>query len=183
MFFYFTQGVAVSEVEIDVLTGDHSVLRSDIMMDIGRTINRAIDIGQIEGAFVQGQGLFTLEETLYFPNGQPFTRGPGNYKIPGFRDVPQDLQVHILTGVEWKHLSTVQRSKGIGEPPLFLGSSVFFAIREAIKAARADAGVAEPLRLQSPATSERIRLACADKFVTKTTVQKKEGERQFFVYV
>ncbi|CAG8646005.1 30839_t:CDS:10, partial [Racocetra persica] len=84
IFFYFTMGVACTEVEIDVLTGDHTILRTDLCMDIGRSINYAIDVGQIEGAFVQGVGWCTIEETLHFPNGHIFTKGPGNYKLPGF---------------------------------------------------------------------------------------------------
>lgn len=111
MYFYYTQGAAIAEVEIDTLTGDWTCLRADIKMDIGRSINPAIDYGQIEGAFVQGQGLFTTEESLWMNNGQLATRGPGNYKIPGFRDIPQVFNVSMLKGVEWKHLQTIQRSK------------------------------------------------------------------------
>lgn len=112
MFFYFTQGAALAEVEIDTLTGDWTCLRADIKMDIGRTINPAIDYGQIEGAFVQGQGLFTTEEMLWLSNsGRLFTQGPGNYKIPGFRDIPQVFNVSMLKDVEWKNLRTIQRSR------------------------------------------------------------------------
>lgn len=111
MYFYYTQGAAIAEVEIDTLTGDWTCLRADIKMDIGRSINPAIDYGQIEGAFVQGQGLFTTEESLWMNNGQLATRGPGNYKIPGFRDIPQVFNVSMLKDVEWKHLQTIQRSK------------------------------------------------------------------------
>ena len=116
MFFYFTQGVAAAEVEIDTLTGDWTCLRADLKMDVGRSINPAIDYGQIEGAFVQGQGLFTTEESLWFrggPNaGNIFTKGPGNYKIPGFRDIPQIFNVSLLKDVEWENLRTIQRSRG-----------------------------------------------------------------------
>jgi xanthine dehydrogenase/oxidase len=112
MYFYFTQGASLSEVEIDTLTGDWTCLRSDIKMDIGRSINPAIDYGQIEGAFIQGQGLFTTEEMLWLRNnGQIFTKGPGAYKIPGFRDIPQEFNVSFLKDVEWKNLKTIQRSK------------------------------------------------------------------------
>ncbi|OZJ05978.1 Xanthine dehydrogenase [Bifiguratus adelaidae] len=181
MFFYFTLGAAVSEVEVDMLTGHHNTFRTDIMMDIGRTINYAIDVGQIEGGFMQGAGLFTMEETLFFPNGQLFSRGPGNYKIPGFRDIPQDLRLSLYEAKSYPHLKTIQSSKGIGEPPLFLGSSVFFAIRDAIKAARKESGVTDTVHLTSPATPERIRVACADRFVQCATIERKEGERSFFV--
>jgi xanthine dehydrogenase/oxidase len=125
-----------------------------------------------------------------------FTRGPGAYKIPSFRDIPQVWNVSLLRGVEWKDLRTIQRSRGVGEPPLFLGSSVFFAIRDALKAARADYGVVPAvgkddkegkaedeglLVLHSPATPERLRLACKDPIVEKARVVAKEGEKSFFV--
>jgi len=184
MFFYFTQGAAASVVEIDVLTGHHSVLRADIKMDIGRTINPAIDYGQIEGAFVQGQGLFTTEESLWLRNnGQPFTKGPGAYKIPSFRDIPQIFNVSMLKDVEWKNLRSIQRSKGVGEPPLFMGSCVFFALRDALKSARAEYECADVLELISPATPERIRLACADPIIKRSYVEPKEGEQSWFISI
>ncbi|KAG0127145.1 molybdopterin binding aldehyde oxidase/xanthine dehydrogenase [Tuber indicum] len=183
MYFYFTQGAAIAEVEVDTLTGDWTCLRADVKMDIGRSINPAIDYGQIEGAFVQGQGLFTTEESLWFNNGQLATRGPGAYKIPGFRDIPQVFNVSMLKDAQWKNLNTIQRSKGVGEPPLFMGSSVFFAIRDALKSARADHGVTECLRLRSPATPERIRLSCADEIIRRSHVQPQDGEKEFFVSI
>jgi xanthine dehydrogenase/oxidase len=183
MFFYFTQGVTAAEVEIDTLTGDWTCLRADIKMDIGRTINPSIDYGQIEGAFVQGQGLFTTEESLWLRNGNIFTKGPGNYKIPGFRDIPQEFNVSMLKGVEWKDLKTIQRSRGVGEPPLFMGSAVFYAIRDALKSARSDHGCEEVLALVSPATPERIRISCADPILKRATVVPKEGETSFFVAI
>ncbi|KAG8531083.1 uncharacterized protein KY384_004440 [Bacidia gigantensis] len=113
MFYYFTQGVTAAEVEVDTLTGDWTCLRADIKMDVGRSINPAIDYGQIEGAFVQGMGLFTMEESLWHrASGQIFTRGPGTYKIPGFRDIPQRFNVSLLKDVEWENLRTIQRSRG-----------------------------------------------------------------------
>ena len=184
MFFYFTQGVACSEVEIDCLTGDWTCRRSDIKMDVGRSINPAIDYGQIEGAFVQGLGLFTMEESLWQRStGQIFTRGPGAYKIPGFRDIPQELNVSLLKDVNWENLRTIQRSRGVGEPPLFLGSSVFFAIRDALKAARKQDGVNEVLELRSPATVERIRVSCGDAIVRRAEVGRGEGEKSWFVSI
>jgi xanthine dehydrogenase/oxidase len=184
MFFYFTQGVTASEVLIDTLTGDWTCLRSDIKMDVGRSINPAIDYGQIEGAYVQGQGLFTTEESLWHrASGQLFTRGPGAYKIPGFRDIPQVMNVSLLKDVEWKNLRTIQRSRGIGEPPLFMGSAVFFAIRDALRAARREFGEEEILSLRSPATPERIRLSCADPIVKRALVQPREGEKSFFISI
>ena len=184
MFFYFTQGVAAAEVEIDTLTGDWTSLRADILMDVGRSINPAIDYGQIEGAFVQGQGLFTTEESLWHrASGQIFTRGPGTYKIPGFRDIPQIFNVSLLKDVTWENLRTIQRSRGVGEPPLFMGSSVFFAIRDALKAARKQYGEDEVLSLQSPATPERIRISCADPILKRSLVEPREGEKSFFISI
>lgn len=165
------------------MTGDHTVLRTDIKMDAGRSINPAIDYGQIEGAFVQGQGLFTMEESLWLNNGsgQLATRGPGNYKIPGFSDIPQSFNVSFLQGVSWESLRSIQSSKGIGEPPLFMGSTVLFALRDALVSARADNGVSEPLVLNSPATAERLRLAVGDDLVKLAAVEPKIGEKAFFV--
>ncbi|KAM3065269.1 hypothetical protein ACMFMG_004346 [Clarireedia jacksonii] len=199
MFFYFTQGVTASEVEIDTLTGDWTCLRSDIKMDVGRSINPSIDYGQIEGAFVQGMGLFTTEESLWFRGGpmagQLATRGPGAYKIPGFRDIPQEFNVSLLKDVEWENLKTIQRSRGVGEPPLFMGSAVFFALRDALKAARREYGVQAEvgvdckvgegglLRLESPATPERIRTNCADPILKRAEVRAKEGEKSFFISI
>ena len=184
MFFYFTQGVTASEVEIDTLTGDWTCLRTDIKMDVGRSINPAIDYGQIEGAYVQGQGLFTTEESLWHrASGQIFTRGPGTYKIPGFRDIPQEFNVSILKDVEWENLRTIQRSRGVGEPPLFMGSAVFFAIRDALKAARKEHGEKGLLSLQSPATPERIRISCADPILKRSIVKPAEGEKSFFISI
>ncbi|KAJ2907096.1 putative xanthine dehydrogenase protein [Zalerion maritima] len=203
MFFYFTQGVACAEVLVDTLTGGWTCTRADVLMDVGRSINPAIDYGQIQGAFVQGMGLFTMEESLWFGRGAGkmkgvlATRGPGAYKIPGFRDVPQIFNVSLLKGVEWTNLRTIQRSRGVGEPPLFMGSSVFFAIRDALKAARSEYGVAAKtvgceggeewkedeglLRLDSPATTERIRLACKDPLVERARVTPAGGESNFFL--
>lgn len=184
MFYYFTQGVTAAEVEIDTLTGDWTCLRADIKMDVGRSINPAIDYGQIEGAFIQGQGLFTTEESLWHrASGQLFTRGPGTYKIPGFRDIPQEFNVSLLKDVEWENLRTIQRSRGVGEPPLFMGSSVFFAIRDALRAARTQYGVKDVLTLQSPATPERIRISCVDPIVMKALVEPREGEKSFFISI
>ena len=183
MYYYWTQGVGCSEVELDLLTGDHTVLRTDIKMDVGRSINPAIDYGQIEGAFVQGQGLFTMEESLWTQSGQLFTRGPGTYKIPGFSDVPQVFNVSFLQGENWNPLRTIQSSKGVGEPPLFLGATVLFALRDALVSARNQNGVAEPLVLHSPATAEQLRLAVGDDLLKMATVEKRDGERNFLVAV
>ncbi|KAF5004587.1 hypothetical protein FDECE_8917 [Fusarium decemcellulare] len=189
MYYYWTQGVAVSEVELDVLTGDHTVLRTDLMMDIGRSINPAIDYGQIEGAFVQGQGLFTMEESLWTNRGEMFTKGPGTYKIPGFSDIPQQFNVTTLrhdsqgNPISWEKIRSIQSSKGVGEPPLFLGSTVFFALREAVKAAREMNNVDEPLELHAPGTAEKLRLAVADDLVRRAAVVRKKDEKEFFIRI
>ena len=166
-FNYHTYGSAVSEVEIDCLTGDHQVIRTDIVMDVGSSINPAIDIGQIEGAFTQGYGLFTLEELIYSPEGTLYSRGPGMYKLPGFADIPAEFNVSLLTGAP--NPRAVYSSKAIGEPPLFLASSVFFAIKEAIGAARKEENLDPDFYLQSPATSARIRMACQDGITKKVS--------------
>ncbi|XP_045494604.1 xanthine dehydrogenase-like [Colias croceus] len=160
LFEYYTFGVACSEVEIDCLTGDHQVLRTDIVMDIGESLNPAIDIGQIEGGFMQGYGLFTMEEMLYSPTGEILSRGPGAYKIPGFSDIPKEFNVSLLKGAP--NPRAVYSSKAVGEPPLFLAASVYFAIKEAIKSARMDSGVDPEFVLEAPATCARIRMACED---------------------
>ncbi|XP_032670200.1 xanthine dehydrogenase isoform X2 [Odontomachus brunneus] len=164
-FNYFTYGVACTEVEIDCLTGDHEVLRTDIVMDLGESLNPAIDIGQVEGAFIQGYGLFTIEEMIYSPTGVLFSRGPGAYKLPGFTDIPKEFNVSLLKGVS--NPRAVYSSKAVGEPPLFLASSVFFAIKEAIQAARKDMNIHDYFRLDAPATSAHIRNACIDNLTMK----------------
>lgn len=167
---YFTEGVACTEVEVDLLTGDSRIIRADVFMDVGQSLNPALDIGQIEGAFMQGFGWSTMEELIWGDNdhhwvkkGNLLTRGPGNYKIPSFNDVPEDFRVTLLDG---NNARAVHSSKGIGEPPFFMGCSAFFAIRNAVKAARAksDRG-GEYFQFNLPATSERIRMACVDGFV------------------
>ncbi|XP_076810087.1 xanthine dehydrogenase/oxidase-like [Clavelina lepadiformis] len=173
-FSYFTYGAAVSEVEVDCLTGDHIVLRTDIVMDLGRSLNPGIDIGQIEGAFTQGYGMMTLEEPLYSPKGEMLTRGPGTYKIPGFGDCPKEFNVHLLRGVS--NDKAIFSSKAVGEPPLFLASSVFFAIKDAIGYAREDSGLSRQFRLDSPASAERIRMTCADRFTKQHKLHSKQED-------
>uniref|UniRef100_A0A667GIK6 xanthine dehydrogenase n=1 Tax=Lynx canadensis TaxID=61383 RepID=A0A667GIK6_LYNCA len=164
-FHYFSYGVACSEVEIDCLTGDHKNLRTDIVMDVGSSLNPAIDIGQVEGAFVQGLGLFTLEELHYSPEGSLHTRGPSTYKIPAFGSIPSEFRVSLLRDCPNK--KAIYASKAVGEPPLFLAASIFFAIKDAIHAARAgnpDCKTKKLFQLNSPATPEKIRNACVDQF-------------------
>ena len=182
-FNYFTQGVAYSEVEIDVLTGNHRTLRSEILVDVGSSINPALDIGQIEGAFIQGMGWCTVEEMIYGdkhhswirPKGRTFTTGPGTYKIPAFNDVPEIFNVSLMENVD--NPFAVHSSKAIGEPPFFLGCSVFFALKDAIVAARKENGFEGNFELRMPATSERIRMSCLDSFAKESieSIGLKEG--------
>uniref|UniRef100_A0A674F2Z7 xanthine dehydrogenase n=1 Tax=Salmo trutta TaxID=8032 RepID=A0A674F2Z7_SALTR len=170
-YYYFTFGACCSEVEIDCLTGDHKNLRTDIVMDVGRSLNPALDIGQIEGGFVQGIGLYTIEELQFSPEGVLMTRGPSQYKIPALCDIPPQLNVHLLANAQNPH--AIYSSKGIGEPPVFLASTIFFAIKEAVAAARRERGLGDSFPLSSPATSERIRMACEDQFTEMAPSPKK----------
>ena len=184
-FFYYTQGSAVSVVEVDALTGDWSCLESHIKMDCGRPLNKAIIYGQIEGAFVQGMGYFTMEQSLWLNRtGELATTGPGAYKIPGFRDTPQRFVVSMFKGSDFKHLRTIHSSKGVGEPPFFLGASVHFALRDAIGYARKQNGIesgSHGLLFRVPLTTERIRVDCGDKLAEQSYVAAKEGEKEFFI--
>nr|QEO19118.1 rosy [Limnogonus franciscanus] len=171
-FNYYTFGAACSEVEIDCLTGDHQVITTDIVMDLGESLNPAIDIGQIEGAFVQGQGLFTIEDPIFSPEGTLYSRGPGAYKIPGFADIPAEFNVALLKGAP--NPRAVYSSKAVGEPPLFLSSSIFFAIKEAVKDARRETGKTGWFKFDSPATAAQIRMACIDD-ITEMVPKPKEG--------
>ncbi|KAJ6665273.1 hypothetical protein lerEdw1_004322 [Lerista edwardsae] len=167
-FEYCVYGAACTEVEIDCLTGDHKNIRTDIVMDIGCSINPAVDIGQIEGAFVQGLGLYTGEELKYSPEGVLYTRGPDQYKIPAVCDIPEQFSVSLLASSQ--STIAIYSSKGIGEPGIFLGCSVFFAIWDAVAAARKERGLSEDFVLNSPLTPERIRMACADQFTEMVNI-------------
>jgi len=168
-FNYFTQGVAYSEVEIDVLTGNHRTLRADVVVDVGSSINPAIDIGQIEGAFFQGMGWSTIEEVVYSDDDHTwsgkrsnlFTQGPGTYKIPAFNDHPEVFNVSLLEDAE--NPVAVHSSKAVGEPPFFLGSTVFYAIKDAVGNFRKEStGSDEYFEFRMPATSERVRMMAND---------------------
>nr|XP_043631064.1 xanthine dehydrogenase 1-like [Erigeron canadensis] len=168
-FRYFTYGASFAEVEIDTLTGDFHTRSADVILDLGFSINPAIDVGQIEGAFVQGIGWLALEELKWgdgahkwISPGSLFTSGPGTYKIPSVNDVPFKFKVSLLKDAP--NDKAVHSSKAVGEPPFFLASSVFFAIKDAIIAARAESGSHGWFPLDNPATPERIRMACADEF-------------------
>jgi xanthine dehydrogenase large subunit len=163
-FYYFVYGAAAAEVAIDTLTGESRVLRAELVQDCGRSLNPAIDLGQIEGAFVQGMGWLTTEELWWDADGRLRTHGPSTYKIPGSRDVPPVFNARILADAPNRE-ATVFRSKAIGEPPLMLAISVWLAIRHAI-ASLADYRLAP--RLDAPATAERVLLAI-DELRSRTT--------------
>lgn len=157
-FNYYTYGAGCSLVEIDCLTGEHQVLSADIVMDVGKSLNPGIDIGQIEGAFVQGYGWMTSEEIKVKPDGRYNVSGPVEYKIPNVKDIPREIKVSLLK--DCPNERAVYSSKGIGEPPLLLSISVYLALRDAITTARRDAGLPPVTRLDVPLTAEVIRSAC-----------------------
>ena len=149
-FFYFAYGAACSEVATDILSGEMKVRRVDILHDVGHSINPAIDIGQIEGAFVQGMGWLTTEELVYDDKGRLLTHAPSTYKIPVASDVPEDFRVALFAGSNRE--DTIYHSKAVGEPPLMLGISVFAAIADAVHSVNPG----RPVALDAPATPEAI---------------------------
>ena len=153
-FFYFAYGAAVSEVIVDTLTGEWKCLRADLLHDAGNSINPAIDLGQVEGAFIQGMGWLTTEELWWNEDGKLMTHAPSTYKIPSVNDCPADFRTTLYKNANVEE--TILRSKAVGEPPLLLAFSVFFAIRDAI-ASVADYSVNPPLN--APATGEAIMRA------------------------
>jgi xanthine dehydrogenase large subunit len=154
-FYYFTFGASVSEVVIDTLTGESRVLTTDILQDVGSSLNPSIDLGQIEGAFVQGMGWVTSEELVWDSSGRLMTHGPSTYKIPGSRDVPPHFKVHILEDIP-NPVPTIYRSKAVGEPPVMLALSVWLALRDAVS--RTGDPALMP-KLDAPATPEAILMA------------------------
>jgi xanthine dehydrogenase large subunit len=150
-FFYFANGAAVSEVLVDGMTGEYRVTRVDILHDVGNSINPAIDIGQIEGGFVQGMGWLTTEELLWDDTGRLISNSPANYKIPTAYDVPEKFNVSLYN--EANKVKTVYRSKAVGEPPLMLAISVWCALRDAA-ASYADYKISPPMN--APATPEEV---------------------------
>ncbi len=150
-FLYFAYGAAVSEVVIDTLTGESKLLRADLLHDAGNSINPAIDVGQVEGAFIQGMGWLTTEELWWNDKGKLMTHAPSTYKIPAVNDCPADFRVALFKNRNVE--DTIFRSKAVGEPPLLLAFSVFFAIRDAV-ASVADYRINPPLN--APATPEAI---------------------------
>lgn len=158
-FFYFAYGMAVSEVEVDLLTGKIELIRTDILHDVGDSINPDIDKGQIEGAFVQGMGWAILEDNKWNEKGVNITPSPDTYKIPAITDIPKDFRVKLLENVPNKN--TIRRSKAVGEPPFILGLSAWFAVYDALWSIT-DYNT-EP-ELNFPATNEYI-VAEADRLM------------------
>jgi xanthine dehydrogenase large subunit len=150
-FYYFAYGAACTEVAIDTLTGESRVLKVDILHDVGNSINPAIDIGQIEGGFVQGMGWLTTEQLVWNDQGQLSTHAPSTYKIPSTGDIPAYFKIDLWH--EPNREDNVFGSKAVGEPPLMLAISVFEALRDAVAAARHDGA---PVRLTAPATAENV---------------------------
>ena len=143
---------------IDTLTGEHKVLAVDILHDVGRSINPAIDRGQIEGGFVQGMGWLTTEELVYGDDGRLLTHAPSTYKIPTANDRPARMDIRIWErGLNREE--TIHRSKAVGEPPFMLAISVFSALTQAVAAAAPGKGMP---KLDAPATPERILKAVTE---------------------
>jgi xanthine dehydrogenase molybdopterin binding subunit len=153
-FYYFAYGMCVSEVLIDTLTGAHRLLRTDILHDVGDSLNEGIDKGQVQGGFIQGVGWCTTEEIKWDKAGNLLTHSPDTYKIPTIRDIPADFRVELLTDVP--NPGTIRRSKAVGEPPFMLGLSVWLAIKDALSAI-ADHGHEPEFSL--PATGEVILMS------------------------
>lgn len=151
-FFYFAYGMAVAEVAVDTLTGESRVLRVDVLHDVGRSLNRAIDIGQIEGGLLQGIGWLTSEELWWNPEGELKTHAPSTYKIPTARDWPIDTRIALLEDLPNRE-DTIHRSKAVGEPPFMLAIAVFHALRDAVASCGA---VRSRVPLDAPATPELI---------------------------
>ena len=151
-FFYFAYGAAVAEVVIDTLTGENKLLRADVLHDVGRSLNPAVDIGQVEGAFIQGMGWLTMEELVWHPQtGLLMTHAPSTYKIPTANDCPPVFNVRLFDADN--PADTIHRSKAVGEPPLLLPFSVFYAIRDAVSAV---GGHRIDPPLSAPATAESV---------------------------
>jgi len=148
-FFYFAYGAAVSEVAVDTRSGEYRILRADILHDAGASLNPALDIGQVEGGYVQGAGWLTTEELVWDDKGRLRTHAPSTYKIPAFSDQPDVFNVALWDGSNRE--DTIYRSKAVGEPPFMLGISAFLALSDAV----ASCGPSYP-DLDAPATPERV---------------------------
>ena len=151
-YYYFAYGAAVSEVVIDTLTGESRLLRADLLHDVGRSVNPAIDRGQVEGGFIQGMGWLTSEEVIWDAQGRLLTHAPSTYKIPVAGDCPPQFNVQLWERGE-NFRDVAYRSKAVGEPPLMLALSVFHAIYDAVGSTSSSK---DPVPLEAPATPENI---------------------------
>jgi xanthine dehydrogenase large subunit len=153
---YFAQGVAASEVELDPDTGEVKVRRVDILMDLGRPVNHALDMGQVMGGFIQGMGWVTTEHLVYDNNGKLLSHSPSTYKIPNVQDTPRVFNADLIFNEG--NTQNIRGSKASGEPPLLLSLSVWTAIRDAIMSARTHSttGEVQLVPLAIPATAERV---------------------------
>ncbi len=155
-FYYFAYGAAVSEALVDTLTGEYKITRADILHDCGSSLNPAIDLGQIEGGYIQGMGWLTTEELWWDGAGRLHTHAPSTYKIPACGDLPADFRVSILEATPNRE-NAIHRSKATGEPPLMLAISAFHAIKDACASVAEGSGLSP--HLDAPATPERVLAA------------------------
>jgi len=168
-FFYYSCGASVSEVEVDTFTGTYTIPRVDILHDVGESINPAIDLGQVEGGFIQGMGWLTTEELVWGQDGRLQTNGGASYKIPAVGDTPKQFNVALLQDSK-NHEATIFHSKAVGEPPFMHGISVWSALRDAVWAA---GGQQVNPQLDAPATPERVLWALKAAKLIKPNVTVK----------
>nr|WP_319527628.1 xanthine dehydrogenase molybdopterin binding subunit [Pseudomonas laurentiana] len=171
-FYYYAYGAACAEVIVDTLTGEYKVLRTDILHDVGASLNPAIDIGQVEGGFVQGMGWLTTEELVWNAKGKLMTSGPASYKIPAVADMPIDLRVRLVENRKNPE-DTVFHSKAVGEPPFMLGIAVWCAIKDAVASL---ANYREQPLIDAPATPERVLWGCEQMRKAMATQPHTEAE-------
>lgn len=182
-FEYMVFGTTCVEVEVDCQTGAFTVLRADIVMDVGKSLNPALDIGQIEGAFVQAMGYATMEQVLICPKtGQALTTGPSTYKVPTVADIPREFRVTLLQH-EGGPTNAVFSSKGVGEAPASGGMAVALALATAISEYRKENGNNEWFHFDLPATSEKIRMAASDTYTVLATHWQEDNKDKLGVEI
>jgi xanthine dehydrogenase large subunit len=172
-FYYYAFGAAVAEVSVDTLSGEYQVDRVDILHDVGDSLNPAIDLGQVEGGFIQGMGWLTGEELKWNDAGRLISDGPATYKIPTYGDVPPVFNVNLMEGHP-NSMASIYRSKAVGEPPFMLGMAVWSALRDAL-ASLVD--YREAPRLDTPATPERVLMA-AEALRARHTAWPLDGDTE-----
>jgi xanthine dehydrogenase large subunit len=170
-FYYFAFGAACTEVLVDTLTGEYKMLRTDILHDVGASLNPAIDIGQVEGGYIQGMGWLTTEELVWNDKGKLMTNGPAGYKIPAVADMPADLRVKLVENRKNPE-DTVFHSKAVGEPPFMLGIAAWCAIKDAV-ASLGD--YRHQPKIDAPATPERVLWGCEQMRALRVATQASEG--------